>query len=137
MAETRYLGNKQLLNLHKIGFIASRHASTLDIIPTLDWAAKISRQKDIAVVSGFQSPLEKDVLKFLLRGVCPIIIVLARGMYRKLPVYLNEAMNQNRLLCISLERDNITRVSEVSAHKRNEHIKLIVDELKIVKNKNN
>ena len=137
MAETRYLGNEQLLNLHKIGFIASRHASTLDIIPTLDWAAKISRQKDIAVVSGFQSPLEKDVLKFLLRGVCPIIIVLARGMYRKLPVYLNEAMNQNRLLCISLERDNITRVSEVSAHKRNEHIKLIVDELKIVKNKNN
>ena len=137
MAETKYLGNKQLLNLQKIGFIASRHASTLDIIPTLDWAAKISRQKDIAVVSGFQSPLEKDVLKFLLRGVCPIIIVLARGMYRKLPVYLNEAMNQNRLLCISLERDNITRVSEVSAHKRNEHIKLIVDELKIVKNKNN
>lgn len=137
MAETKYLGNKQLLNLHKIGFIASRNASTLDIIPTLDWAAKISRQKDIAVVSGFQSPLEKDVLKFLLRGVCPIIIVLARGMYRKLPVYLNEAMNQNRLLCISLERDNITRVSEVSAHKRNEHIKLIVDELKIVKNKNN
>ena len=137
MAETKYLGNKQLLNLHKIGFIASRNASNLDIIPTLDWAAKISRQKDIAVVSGFQSPLEKDVLKFLLRGVCPIIIVLARGMYRKLPVYLNEAMNQNRLLCISLERDNITRVSEVSAHKRNEHIKLIVDELKIVKNKNN
>ena len=137
MDETKYLGNKQLLNLHKIGFIASRNASTLDIIPTLDWAAKISRQKDIAVVSGFQSPLEKDVLKFLLRGVCPIIIVLARGMYRKLPVYLNEAMNQNRLLCISLERDNITRVSEVSAHKRNEHIKLIVDELKIVKNKNN
>ena len=137
MAETKYLGSKQLLNLHKIGFIASRNASTLDIIPTLDWAAKISRQKDIAVVSGFQSPLEKDVLKFLLRGVCPIIIVLARGMYRKLPVYLNEAMNQNRLLCISLERDNITRVSEVSAHKRNEHIKLIVDELKIVKNKNN
>ena len=137
MDETKYLGNKQLLNLHKIGFIASRNASTLDIIPTLDWAAKISRQKDIAVVSGFQSPLEKDVLKFLLRGVCPIIIVLARGMYRKLPVYLNEAMNQNRLLCISLERDDITRVAEVSAHKRNEHIKLIVDELKIVKNKNN
>ena len=80
MAETRYLGNEQLLNLQKIGFIASRHSSTLDIIPTLDWAAKISRQKDIAVVSGFQSPLEKDVVKFLLRGVCPIIIVVARGM---------------------------------------------------------
>lgn len=134
MAETKYLGNKQLLNLHKIGFIASRHASTLDIIPTLDWAAKISRQKDIAVVSGFQSPLEKDVLKFLLRGVCPIIIVLARGMYRKLPDALQTQMEQQRLLIISNEPDNITRVSEITAHKRNEYVRSISDEMKITKN---
>ena len=134
MAETKYLGNKQLLNLHKIGFIASRHASTLDIIPTLEWAAKISRQKDIAVVSGFQSPLEKDVLKFLLRGECPIIIVLARGMYRKLPDSLQTPMEQQRLLIISNEPDNITRVSEITAHKRNEYVRSISDEMKITKN---
>ena len=122
MAETNYFGNKQLLNLHKIGFIASRHTSSLDIIPTLDWAAEMSRQKDIAVVSGFQSPLEKDVLKFLLRGVCPIIIILARGMYRKLPEALQTPMDQQRLLIISNESDNTTRVSEITAHKRNEYV---------------
>lgn len=133
MAETSYLGNKQLLNLHKIGFIALRHASTLDIIPTLDWAAEISRQKDIAVVSGFQSPLEKDVLKFLLQGQCPIIIVLARGMYRKLPEHLNVAMNQNRLLIISLEKPSVKRVSETTAHKRNEYIRDMAETLKIIR----
>ena len=133
MAETKYLGNKQLLNLHKIGFIASRHASTLDVIPTLDWAAEMSRQKDIAVLSGFQSPLEKDVLKFLLRGVCPIIIVLARGMYRKLPEALQSPMDQHRILIISNESDNVTRVSEITAHKRNEYVKSISDEMKIIK----
>ncbi|MCI6081459.1 MAG: hypothetical protein MR724_07885 [Prevotella sp.] len=133
MAETKYLGNKQLLSLHKIGFIASRHASTLDVIPTLDWAVEISKSTDVAVVSGFQSPLEKDVLKFLLRGVCPIIIVLARGMYRKLPDALQTPMDQQRLLIISNESDNTNRVSEITAHKRNEYVISISDEMKIIK----
>ena len=133
MTDTKYLGNKQLLNLHKIGFIASRHASTIDVIPTLDWAAELSRRVDVAVVSGYQSPLEKDVLKFLLRGVCPIIIVLARGMYRKLPEPLQSPMDQQRILVISNEPDTITRVSEITAHKRNEYVKSISDEMKIIK----
>ena len=133
MTDTKYLGNKQLLNLHKLGFIASRHASTLDVIPTLDWAVEISKSMDVAVVSGFQSPLEKDVLKFLLRGVCPIIIVLARGMYRKLPEPLQSPMDQQRILVISNEPDTITRVSEITAHKRNEYVKSISDEMKIIK----
>ena len=133
MAETKYLGNKQLLSLHKIGFIASRHASTLDVIPTLDWAAEMSKRLDVAVVSGYQSPLEKDVLKFLLRGVCPIIIVLARGMYCKIPKIFQTPLDQKRILIISNEPDNIIRVSEISAHKRNEYVKLIADELKIIK----
>ena len=133
MAETKYLGNKQLLNMHKIGFIASRHASTLDVIPTLDWAVEISKSTDVAVVSGFQSPLEKDVLKFLLRGVCPIIIVLARGMYRQLPETLQSPMDKHRILVISNEPDIITRVSEITAHKRNEYVKSISDEMKIIK----
>ena len=133
MTETKFLGNKQLLNLHKIGFIASRHASTLDVIPTLDWAAEMSKSMDVAVVSGFQSPLEKDVLKFLLRGACPIIIVLARRMYRKLPDALQTPMDQQRLLIISNESDNTTRVSEITAHKRNEYVISISDEMKIIK----
>lgn len=133
MTEIKFLGNKQLLNLHKIGFIASRHASTLDVIPTLDWAVEISKSMDVAVVSGFQSPLEKDVLKFLLRGACPIIIVLARGMYRKLPDALQTPMDQQRILVISNEPDTITRVSEITAHKRNEYVKSISDEMKIIK----
>ena len=137
MAETKYLGNKQLLNLHKIGFIASRYASAIDVIPTLDWAMEMSRQKDIAVVSGFQSPLEKDVLKFLLRGVCPIIIVLARGIYKKLPLNLCQAMTQNRLLVVSIEKPNVTRVSEITAHRRNEYIKDIVDEIKLIVGRQN
>lgn len=95
-----YLGNKELLNWWKIGFLASRKISSSAILPTLDWAVEISKRADVAVVSGFHSRLEKDVLKFLLQGKCGIIIVLARGMYRKLPQIYDAAMNDNRLLII-------------------------------------
>ena len=123
-----YLGNKELLNRWKIGFLASRKIPTSAILPTLDWAVEISKQTDVAVVSGFHSRLEKDVLKFLLQGKCGIIIVLARGMYRKLPKIYDAAMNDNRLLIIALEKETVTRVSEYSAHKRNKFVETIVDE---------
>lgn len=127
-----YLGNKELLNRRKIGVLASRKIATSTILPTLDWAVEISKRTDVAVVSGFHSRLEKDVLKFLLQGKCGIIAVLARGMYRKLPVVYEKAMNENRLLIIALEKDTVTRVSEYTAHRRNEYVINISDQTKRV-----
>lgn len=124
-----YLGNKELLNMRKVGFLASRKISTLSILPTLDWALKISKQKNIAIVSGFHSKMERDVLKILLQGECGIIIVLARGMYRRLPKQYEEAMLQNRLLIISYEKESVTRISETTAHKRNDFVREIADEM--------
>ena len=125
-----YLGNKELLKKRNVGFLASRKISTLSVLPTLDWAMQVSKQEDIAVVSGFHSRLEKDVLKILLQGKCGIVVVLARGMYRKIPQLYEEAMQANRILFISYEKDTITRVSEVSAHKRNRFVMELSDEMK-------
>ena len=124
-----YLGNRELLKMKKVGFLASRKISTRSVLPTLDWAMEISKQTDIAIVSGFHSRMERDVLKILLQGQCGIIVILARGMYRKLPLQYEEAMAQNRLLLISYEKESVTRVSEATAHKRNEYVKNIVDEI--------
>ena len=118
-----YLGNKDLLNRNTIGFLASRKLPLNVILPTLDWAVEISNRTDVAVMSGFHSRMEKDVLKFLLQGQCGIIMVLARGMYKRIPKELQNAMQENRLLIITLEKENITRVSERTAHKRNEYIR--------------
>ena len=125
-----YLGNKELLNRWKIGFLASRKISSSAILPTLDWAVEINKRADVVVVSGFHSRLEKDVLKFLLQGKCGIIIVLARSMYRKLPKIYNTVMKENRLLIISLEKETVTRVSERTAHKRNKYVEELADELR-------
>ena len=63
---------------------------------------------------------------------CGIIVVLARGMYRKLPKIYDAAMKENRLLIIALEKDTATRVSEYTAHRRNEYVINISDLMKRV-----
>lgn len=126
-----YLGNKELLNMRKVGNLASRKISTLSILPTLDWAMEVSKQTDIAVVSGFHSKMERNVLEILLQGKCGIILVLARRMYRKLPKQYDEAMSQNRLLIISYEKESVTRVSEATAHKRNDYVREMADEMQV------
>ena len=89
----------------------------------------VGEQKDIAIVSGFHSKMERDLLKILLQGECGIIVALARGMYRKLPKQYEVAMLQNRLLIISHEKESVTRVSEATAHKRNDYVREIADEM--------
>ena len=117
--------------MRKVGFLASRKISTLSILPTLDWALKISKQKNIAIVSGFHSKMERAVLKILLHGECGIIVGLARGMYSKLPKQYEESMSQNRLLIISYEKESVTRVSEATAHKRNDYVREIEDKMQV------
>ena len=127
-----FLGNKELLKKRKVGFLASRKISTLSVLPILDWAMQMSKQEETAIVSGFHSRMEKDVLKILLQGKCGIIIVLARRMYRKIPQEYTEALLQQRILFISFEKDSLTRVSEISAHRRNEYVKSLADEMKTI-----
>ena len=98
--------------------------------PTRGRATEVSKREDIGIISGFHSKMERNVLEILLKGQCGIIIVLARGMYRKLPKQYEEAMSQNRLLIISNEKDNVKRVSEQTAHKRNDYVREIADEMK-------
>jgi predicted Rossmann fold nucleotide-binding protein DprA/Smf involved in DNA uptake len=129
-----YLGNTELLEKRKVGFLASRKISTLSVLPTLDWAMQMSKQEETAIVSGFHSRMEKDVLKILLQGKCGIIIVLARGMYHKIPQEYTEVLLQQRILFISYEKNSATRVSEVSAHRRNKYVKSLADEMKTISN---
>ena len=124
------IGNIALLQKRKIGFLASRQISTVSVLPTLDWATEISQREEVAVVSGFHSRMEREVLKILLRGKCGIIVVLARGMYHQVPQIYEEALQQNRLLLLSYEKDNQTRISERTAHKRNEWVVSLSEEMR-------
>lgn len=124
-----YLGNKELLKVMKTAFLASRTISSETVMRCYDWATEMRSQGE-CVVSGFCSKLEQDVLHFLLKGTQPIIIVLARRLYKVIPKELEAALEQNRLLIISAS--NATRQSKQTALVRNKYICEISDKILFV-----
>jgi predicted Rossmann fold nucleotide-binding protein DprA/Smf involved in DNA uptake len=129
MNELEYFGNKDLLNLPKTAFLASNTISSETVLRCYDWATEMRRQGR-CVVSGFSSKLEKDVLHFLLKGNQPIIMVLARQMYKVVPTNLKEALEQNRLLIISTSQ--AVRQSRATALARNRYVCEMADEIMLV-----
>lgn len=124
-----YLGNQELLKRYKVAFFASSKTKSISVLPTLDWATEIAKREDVAVCSGFQSPLEMEILPYLLKGKCGIIIGLNRGIYKKIPPKFIEAFNSGRILFISQKNDNIIMPSKTNAEKRNNYLASIADEI--------
>lgn len=123
------LGNTSLLDCKKIGYLASSKIVSLSVLPTLDWAAEVASRKDIAIVSGFHSKMEREVLDFLLRGKCGIICVLARSIYKRIPDKFREAFDSGRVLFIAPFKTSATRTSRQLCQQRNEYVATISDEL--------
>ena len=118
--QIEYLGNKDLLNNKKIAFLCSSSIGSGAILRCYDWATEMANQGK-TIISGFQSKIERDVLSFLLKGKQPIIIVIARKMYKILPEELRKPLEEKRILIISTSPHS-ARVSRATAMKRNEFI---------------
>ena len=112
-----YLGNKELLKLKKTAFLASSTIPTDMVLKCYDWA---TAKHEGCVISGFSSKLEKDVLHFLLKAKTPVILVLARKMYKVFPEELKEPIEQGRMLIISIS--NTPRQSRQTAFERNKYV---------------
>ena len=126
LTDMDYLGNKELLKLPKTAFLASSKIPVDLVLSCYDWASQTA-QSDQCVVSGFSSHLEKEVLHFLMKGRCPIILVLARQMYKQVPSELQTLLDDNRLLIITT--NNAVRQSKTTAYTRNKYICEIADQI--------
>jgi len=115
------LGNAALMDLPKVSFLSSRKISPEAVLASHAWATKC-RDEGGVVIGGFQSELEKDVLRFLLRGACPIVIVEARKPRKVVPTELRDAFNANRILFVSLPEVKNARVGETVAMQRNRFV---------------
>ena len=122
-----YLGNKELLKLPKTAFLASSTIPIEMVLRCYDWATD---KHEGCVVSGFSSKLEQDMLHFLMKSKQPVILVLARQMYKKMPNELQSLLDANRLLIISIS--NATRQSRATALARNKYICDIADNILFV-----
>ena len=137
------IGNAALMERPKVAFLSSRRVAPAAVMRCYDWATGMrggggtpggsagrlappgdgghaGRVTLPCVVGGFQSALERDVLKLLLpEGGPPIVMVLARGMWRSVPVEYREAINAGRMLVVSPFSQGVVRVSKETAEKRN------------------
>lgn len=114
-----YLGNKKLLELPKTAFLASSTIPPDMVLKCYDWAVRMADEGK-CVISGFSSHLEREVFHFLSKGKQPIILVLARKMYKDIPYELQALLTENRLLIISVS--NAVRQSKATALVRNRYI---------------
>ncbi len=120
------LGNAALMERPKVAFLSSRKVAPAAVMRCYDWATGMrgggsaGRLAPPCVVGGFQSALERDVLKLLLPDGGPsIVMVLARGMWWSVPVEYRAAINAGRMLVVSPFSQGVVRVSKETAEKRN------------------
>ncbi len=122
----QYLGNKELLERTKTAFFASMTIQSQHVLDCYDWATGLNAEND-CVISGFNSAIERDVLHFLLEHKVPVIIVLTRKPYIRIPKEHKTAYNEGRLLYISVS--NGMRANRDLALRRNRYVAEMADEL--------
>ena len=94
-------GNKDLLDRCLVAFFASRKTPE-DVVPkALRWAEMIC-QTDKVVISGFHSPLEKQVLQVLLEHKHPVILALGRSIYKRIPKEYEQPLAEDRMLIVNI-----------------------------------
>ena len=80
----------------------------------MDWALQQARLKAV-VVSGFHSPLERSVLKVLIRARSPVVAVLARPVgAAKLPPEWLDPTNQGLITVVSANMTTTRLTNEVA-----------------------
>lgn len=128
LVNLEYLGNQELLRLYKTAFLCSRKIPAAAVLKCYDWAIKM-RNEGKCVISGFHSPLEKDLFSILIKGKQPVIISLARGLKQKLEPELQQPMDEGRLLVITPFDETVKRVTEKTAAIRNRIMIEVADEV--------
>ncbi|UKI18353.1 MAG: hypothetical protein L6V80_02180 [Bacteroidales bacterium] len=111
-----YTGNIALLDLPKVAFFASREVSPEQRRSALRWAEQTIRTGD-AVISGFHSPLEAEILERLLAARHPVIWAHAHTLHRHYPPHVEQALAEGRILIFAAR--NIPRAGLRAAQARN------------------
>lgn len=99
-SQDEYSGPIELLDSDLVAFFASRNSTPMARELALTWAEQISHA-DKVVISGFHSPLEREVLDALLKNNASVIVGLGRSLYKRIPSHLQQAFDEHRLLFLS------------------------------------
>jgi len=90
------------------------------------------REAGTPVVSGFQSPVERECLRVLLRGTGPLVMCLARKLLTRVPAELREAINADRLALVTPFVDGPRRPdARMTAH-RNRLVAALAERIVVI-----
>ncbi len=113
-------GNVRLLEERLTALFCSQRCPGDLILKTYD-LARAMRDARVPVIGGFQTPMEKECLRLLLRGSQPVVICPARGIDNmRVPLDWRTAMEEDRLLILSPFSSNRRRPTAELAAQRND-----------------
>ncbi len=119
---TSHRGNLRLLDEPLTALFCSNRCPGDLILKTYD-LARAMREAGVAVIGGFQTPMERECLRLLLRGEQPIVVCPARGIDgMRVPRDWRPALNDGRLLVMSPFPAAVRRPRAEHAARRNEMV---------------
>lgn len=114
------IGNPALLDADLTALFCSQRCPG-DVILKLYDLARAMRHEGVPVIGGFQTPMERECLRILLRGDQPIVICPSRGIENmRIPREWREPLDGGRLLILSPFPPTLRRPTAASAAQRNE-----------------
>ena len=123
------VGEESLLSRRTIGILASRSCPGNILLDTLDQIPKWL-EEGRAVMSGFHSPLEQQVLRSTIRHDGFVVKVLARGLTNYRPQREErEALESGRMLVLTSFPPEVRRTTRATALERNGLILSLADDI--------
>ncbi len=114
------MGNVRLLEESLTALFCSRRCPGDLILKTYD-LARAMRDAGVPVIGGFQTPMEKECLRLLLRGSQPVVVCPARGIGNmRIPRDWRPALDDGRLLVLSPFPSAARRPTATLATRRND-----------------
>lgn len=123
-----YLGNTDLLKQPMVAYFCSKEYTAQSVLLSYDWATD-QKQAGKVVISTFRSPIEQDVLHFLLKNHQSVIVVLNKRMYKRIPEQFKEAYEAGQVLFISLCPETAIRSGQGQANQANRYALSLVSEV--------
>ena len=121
-AHLHCVGNLALLDAVSTAFLCSPQCPGSKVQEACDWARRQCDERG-TVISGFHSPVERDVLEILARRGANIIWVPGRDLPKLTPKELKPANDQGRLMILSpFAYGEVTRPSGESCSLRNRFV---------------
>jgi predicted Rossmann fold nucleotide-binding protein DprA/Smf involved in DNA uptake len=126
------IGRLDRISLPKTALFCSKICPGDAILKAMDQAQKW-RNNGRCIISGFHSPIEKECLQILIRGVQPIIICPARSLSKmRIPMEWHEGIGAGRILLLSPFESSQRRLTTALSEHRNKLVAALSDEVYFV-----